>query len=88
MLKKNDYLDSLKISRVTPLHKGGSKCELKNYRPISVITVFNKILETIIKRRLLVFWNKYNVFTPTQFGFREDYSTTLAIMRLLVNNIK
>ena len=58
------------------------KCELKNYRPISVLTAFNKILDTIIKRRPLDFWNKYNVFIPTQFGFREDYATTLAIMDL------
>ena len=78
-MKNGRYFDELKIARVTPLHKGGSKFDLQNYRPISVLTSFNKIFETIIKKRLLKFWNKYNVFTATQFGFRENYSTTLAV---------
>ena len=42
----------------------------------------NKIFETIIKQRLITFWTKYNVFVPTQFGFRENLSTTLAIAHL------
>ena len=68
-LESGHYPDGLKIARVTPLHKGGSKSERKNYRPISILSVFNKIFETMIKRRLLNFWKKYNVFVPTQFGF-------------------
>ena len=81
-LESGHYPDGLEIARVTPLHKGGSKSEMKNYRPISILSVFNKIFETIIKRRLLNFWKTYNVFVPTQFGFRENQSTTLAIAHL------
>ena len=55
---------------------------MKNYRPISTLSVFNKIFKTIIKRRLLNFCKKYNVFVPTRFGFRENHSTTLAIAHL------
>ena len=36
----------------------------------------------MIKKRFMNFWNKYNVFSPTQFGFRESFSTTLAITHL------
>ena len=78
-LKNGRYFVELKIARVTPLHKRGSKSDLQNYRPISVLTSFKKILETFIKKCLLKFWNKYNVFTATQFGFRENYSTTLVV---------
>ena len=46
-LESGHYPNRLKIAQVTPLHKGGSKSELKNYRPISILYVFNKILETI-----------------------------------------
>ena len=55
---------------------------MKNCHSISILSVFNKIFETIIKRRLLNFWNKYNVFVPTQFDFRENHSTALAIAHL------
>ena len=48
-LKNGRYFDELKIARVTPLHKGDSRSDLQNYRPISVLTSFNKIFKTIIK---------------------------------------
>ena len=76
------YPDALKVARVTPLHKGGPKSELTNYRPISVLSLFNNILETVIKNRFIKFWNKYNIFSPTQFDFRQNYSTSLAITQL------
>ena len=70
------------LTRVTPLHKGGTTTDLKNYRPISILSSLNKIFEIIIIKRTLKFWDKYNVFVPTQFGFRENYSTSLAIAHL------
>ena len=48
-----------------------SKTDLKNYWPISILPAFNKIIEIIIERRLVEFWNKHNVFVPMQFGFCE-----------------
>ena len=55
-LKNGLYPDKLKIARVIPFHKGGSNSELQNYRPISILSTFNKILETIIKQRLITFF--------------------------------
>ena len=81
-LESGHYPDGLKITRVTPLHKGGSKSEMKNYHPISILSVLNKIFKTIIKHGLLNFWKKYNVFVLMQFGFQENHSTTLAIAHL------
>ena len=73
------YPDVLKIAPVTPIHKTGSKTKLSNYRPISILSPFNKIFEIIIKQRLLNFWRKHKIFAQTQFGFRENFSPTLVI---------
>ena len=37
----------LKKARVTPLPKEGDKCNLSNYRPISVLPVFSKVFEKV-----------------------------------------
>ena len=36
----------------------------------------------MLKRRLIDFWNKYNLFTDKQFSFRKRHSTNLALMFL------
>ena len=81
-LETGNYPDILKIAKVISLHKGGSKLDLSNYRPISILTPTNKVFETILLKRLVDFWKKYNLFTNYQFGFRKVHSTNLAITYL------
>ena len=68
------YPDVLKIARVTSIYKKGSKTKLSNYRPISILTPFNKIFEIVIKQRRLNFWKKHKIFAQTQFGIRENFT--------------
>ena len=74
-LETGSYPDILKVAKVIPLHKKGSKCDVGNYRPISILSPVNKVFEIILHRRLIDFWNKYNLFTDKQFGFRNQHST-------------
>ena len=46
------FLDSLKIANVTPVYKSGDSKNLSNYRPISVLLCFYKMLQRIMYRRL------------------------------------
>ena len=78
-LETGSYPDILKVAKVISLHKKGSKCDVGNYRPISILSPVNKVFEIILHRRLIDFWNKYNLFTDKQFGFREQHSTNLAL---------
>ena len=61
------------------MHKGGEKSNPTNYRPISLLPQFGKLLEKIIKERLTTFLNENDIITKHQFGFRESHSTELAI---------
>ena len=46
-------LDQLKIVLVIPLFKSGDKSSFLNYRPVSVLTSFSRILEKVIYNHLL-----------------------------------
>ena len=72
----------LKIAKVFPIYKSGDENLVTNYRPISLLSVFNKLLEKVIYKRLYSFLNLNNVFYKYQFGFRENHSCSLAVMEV------
>ena len=69
-----------KISKVTPIFKSGSLSELGNYRPISVISPFSKVLERLVYDQLVSYLEKECLLFNFQFGFRKGYSTEYAIL--------
>lgn len=71
-----------KNSVVIPIHKNGDKSAVSNYRPISLITNLSKVFEKLLKERLISFINKYGLFSPRQFGFREKISTEDAVLHI------
>jgi len=77
--------DDLKIARVIPLFKKGDDTSPSNYRPISLLSIFNKLLEKLVYKRVLGFLMKNNVLYNYQFGFRKNYSTSLALMDVINN---
>ena len=77
------FPDKLKIAKVVPLYKGGDKSVAKNYRPISILPIFDKIIERLMHDRLLSFLSKYKLINPTQYGFQKHKSTTHAIIDVL-----
>ena len=53
---------NFKLANVIPVHKKGRHSSPHNYRPISLLSVFNKILKKLMCNRLLNFLDKNNVF--------------------------
>ena len=76
------FPDALKISKVIPIHKGDSTQELNNYRPISLLSIFDKIIEKLMYKRLYNFLEYHNILFENQFGFRKNNSTTYALMEI------
>ena len=61
--------DNLKKGLITPVFKANENNEFKNYRPISVLTYFSKLLEKRMYKRLIKFIDKNIIITPHQYGF-------------------
>lgn len=75
----------LKVARVIPIYKGsGSKTDINNYRPISLLNVISKIYEACIYRRLYSFLNFTKFFEKNnQFGFLRDSNTSSACISFI-----
>ena len=76
------FPDKLKVGKVNPLYKKGTCDNLSNYRPISILSVFSKIFEKLMYQRLYKFLELVEILYPLQFGFRENHSTTQALLSL------
>ena len=72
--------DKLKIALVTPIFKTNENNKFKNYRPISVLSCFSKLLEKLMYKRLIKFIEKNKILSKHQYGFRQNRSTELAII--------
>ena len=79
-LEKGVFPDDLKIAKVTPIYKAGDNSDVSNYRPISVLPCFSKILERLMYNRLCKYLKENNILYGKQFGFQGGYSTNDAIV--------
>ena len=73
---------SFKLAKVIPVFKKGDRNQCNNYRPISILPCISKILERIAYSQLYNFLSKHNIILPSQYGFRKNHSTDLAILDL------
>jgi len=72
--------DQFKIANVIPVHKKDSTLLVNNYRPISLLSIFNRLLEKLMFKRLRNFIDKHNIIYDKQFGFRANHSISHATL--------
>ncbi|KAI5729120.1 hypothetical protein M8J77_025680 [Diaphorina citri] len=77
------FPDCLKTSVVSPIFKKGATTEVGNYRPISLLSNFSKILEKLVNYRLYFHLQGANMLNDKQFGFRAGKSTADAVANFL-----
>ena len=74
-----DWRDAL----VTPLFKKGNRSEPGNYRPVSLTCILCKVLEKIVKERLVNHLTRYNILNDSQHGFIKGRSCLTNILDFL-----
>ena len=72
----------LKIAKTIPIFKKDSRLLVSNYRPISLLSNINKILEKLMFNRVYGFLEKYKCIYNLQFGFRSKHSTNHALVEI------
>jgi hypothetical protein len=74
--------DNLKIAKVVPVYKNGDALDMNNYRPISLLCSFSKVLEKIVFLRLMEYLETNNILSSKQYGFRPKHSTFHPMLNL------
>ena len=77
------FPDQAKISKIIPLHKKNCELELGNYRGISLIESFGKILEKLVYNRLYSYLEKNKLIYDLQYGFRKRLGVDICLVNLL-----
>ena len=70
----------LKHAKVVPVYKGEDKTDPSNYCPISLLSIFNRIFEKTMYRRLMAYLEINGIVCDSQYGFREKHSTEHALI--------
>ena len=76
------FPDKMKLAKVIPLFKKDCPLTASNYRPISLLSVFSKIIEKVMYERLYKFLEKHEILYSLQFGFRASHSINHALVSL------
>ena len=74
-----NFPQCLKHASVIPIYKKGPKDIISNYRPISLLNVYSKIFEKIMKFNLSKFLVSKTIVAPYQYAFRQGISTYNAL---------
>ena len=74
---------AFKYVKIIPVFKKGSKLDLNNYRPISIIPAMSKVFESLLNRQIYDYFEENSLFSKTQFGFRSSHCTIDAVKSLI-----
>ena len=75
--------DKLKIANVIPIYKKDDAEKFSNYRPVSLLPCFSKILERLVFNRCVEYIDAHEILNEKQFGFRPNHSTYMAVVQLV-----
>ena len=82
ILNSGTFPSKLKKAKVIPVHKKGSTEDCNNYRPISILSVFSKIIEKVLNKQITDYLEEFSLLNSKQYGFRRNKNTASALIDL------
>ena len=82
-LEEATLLLSWKEATITPIFKKGDRKLPNNYRPISLTAIFCRLLEAIIRDKIMSYFASNNFFSNEQFGFRSKRSCEAQLLTIM-----
>ena len=73
----------LKTAKIVPIFKAGETDNFTNYRPISLLSSFSKLLEKVAANQIMKYLNKFKLLYEHQYGFRAKHNTTQPLIHFL-----
>ena len=71
----------MKCAEISPVHKKDNDMDKTNYRPVSILTTFSKIFESIIADQLVDYFN--DIFHELMCAYRKKYGTCHTLIKLV-----
>ena len=75
--------EAWKEAVITAIHKKGSRAQCDNYRPISLTSIVCKLMEKLIRDKIMKYMKDHKLFSNKQYGFLPGRSTVLQLLKLL-----
>ena len=82
-LRTREVPKEWKEANVTPIFKKGSKLERSNYRPVSLTSIICKILESIIRDKIMKYMQVKRLITSSQHGFVPNKACVTNLLETL-----
>ena len=71
-----------KEAKVIPVYKSGTKYNMNNYRPVSIISIIPKTMENLVQKQIYSYLQQSNILIEAQHGFRPLHSTASALLKI------
>ncbi len=82
-LKSEEIPRDWQSANITAVYKKGKKSLVSYYRPISLTCILCKIMESIIRDRVMAYFFDNGLFSDRQFGFLKGRSTVIQLLQIL-----
>lgn len=82
IISSSDFPYQWKHSKIIPIPKVLQPLDVSNFRPISILPSLSKVLEKIIFNQINEYLEENNMHNKFQSGFRGNYSTTTALLKI------